>query len=132
MNRLKDWVLAAALAMTLAFPVLAGAQEAGDAGAGAVATATATALLDAMDAGDYAAAEAMMTAGMAAAVPAARLQAVWESLPAQAGEARGRGEPQVAAANGATMVVVPLHYASVELVARIAVRTGSVRSNPTE
>ena len=28
MNRLKDWVLAAALAMTLAFPVLAGAQAA--------------------------------------------------------------------------------------------------------
>src|SRR5690606_26945822 len=89
MNRLKDLLVVLALVMTLAFPLLARAQDADG------ATATATALLDAMDAGDYAGAEAMFTPDMAQAVPAERLQAVWESLPAQAGPARGRGEPQV-------------------------------------
>jgi len=115
MNKLKDWLVAVALAMTLLFPVVANAQETGD------AMATATALLDAMDAGDYAAAEAMFTADMAAAVPAERLQGVWESLPAQAGDAQGRGEMQASEANGATLVVVPLHYGKAELVAKVAV-----------
>src|SRR5690606_21702534 len=55
------------------------------------------------------------------AVPAERLQGVWESLPAQAGEAQGRGEMQASAANGATLVVAPLHYANAELVAKVAV-----------
>lgn len=45
----------------------------------------ATRLLDRLAAGDYAAAEASFSKDMAAAVPAARLKAVWESLPAQAG-----------------------------------------------
>lgn len=115
MNRIKDWLVLAALATTLAFPMLAKAQDT------EAAKATATALLDAMDAGDYAAAEAMFTEQMAAAVPAERLQGVWESLPAQAGPAQGRGGMQVSAANGATLVVVPLHYANAELVARVAI-----------
>jgi dienelactone hydrolase len=115
MNRIKDWLVLAALAMTLAFPMLARAQDA------EAAKATATALLDAMDAGDYAAAEAMFTAQMAAAVPAERLQGVWESLPAQVGAAQGRGEMQASAVNGATLVLVPLHYANAELVAQVAV-----------
>lgn len=117
MNKLKDWLVVTALAMTLAFPLLARAQDAD------AANAIATALLDAMDAGDYAAAEAMFTPEMAAAVPAARLQAVWESLPAQAGPAQGRGDARATAASGATLVAVPLHYAAAELVARIAVTT---------
>src|SRR5690606_25030666 len=79
------------LALTLLLPAApVPAQVAADEARG-----TAIALLDAMDAGDYAGAEAMMNAEMAAAVPAARLQAVWESLPAQAGDAQGRGEPTV-------------------------------------
>jgi dienelactone hydrolase len=117
MNGLKDWLVAAALAMTLLFPAAADAQDASG------ATSVATTFLDAMDAGDFAAAEAMMTAEMAAAVPADRLQGVWTSLPAQAGEAQGRGEPQASAANGATLVAIPLHYANAGLVARIAVTT---------
>jgi len=76
-------------------------------------------LLDHMDAGRYGDAAAMFTAEMAAAVPADKLKAVWESLPAQAGEARGRGEPSVANRDGNTFVQVPLHYANAELVAKL-------------
>jgi len=76
-------------------------------------------LLDHLDAGRYADAEAMFTAEMAAAVPADKLKAVWESLPAQAGEARGRGEPVVASVDGRPTVQVPLHYAKAELVAKL-------------
>jgi len=83
---------------------------------------TAIALLDAMDAGDYAGAEAMMNAEMAAAVPAARLQAVWESLPAQAGAAQGRGEPTVTTTGDTQVVKVPLQYAHVGLVATVSVQ----------
>ena len=81
----------------------------------------AVALLDRLDAGDYAAAEATFGPAMAAAVPADKLKAVWESLPGQAGAAMGRGTPQVRAQGGGTMVVVPLHHANAELVATIAV-----------
>ena len=81
----------------------------------------ATRLLDQLDAGDYAAAEAGFTAQMAAAVPAAKLEAVWESLPAQAGAAQGRGQPEVAVQGGITLVTVPLHHANAELVAKIAI-----------
>lgn len=78
-------------------------------------------LLDRLDAGDYAAAEARFTTAMAVAVPADKLKAVWESLPAQAGAAKGRGTPEISAQGGMTLVAIPLHYAKGELVARIAV-----------
>lgn len=81
----------------------------------------ATRLLDHLDAGDYAAAEAMFSADMAKAVPADKLKAVWGSLPAQAGAAQGRGEPIVQSQAGTSLVQVPLHYASAELVAKIAI-----------
>ncbi|QDQ74709.1 alpha/beta fold hydrolase [Pseudoluteimonas lycopersici] len=85
------------------------------------AAATARQLLAHMDSGEYAQAEAMFGADMAAAVPVDKLQAVWESLPAQAGEAKGRGEPVVESANGAQLATIPLHYAKGELVAKVAV-----------
>lgn len=85
------------------------------------ATATATRLLDYLDAGDFAAAETMFSAQMAAAVPADKLKAVWESLPAQAGEAKGRGEADVQSKDGMALVQIPLHYANAELVAKIAI-----------
>lgn len=88
---------------------------------GASPTDTATRLLDHMDAGNFAAAEAMFSPDMAKAVPADKLKAVWESLPAQAGEAKGRHEPTTQSKDEVTMVVVPLHYANGELVAKIAV-----------
>ncbi|MDQ2701810.1 MAG: alpha/beta fold hydrolase [Pseudomonadota bacterium] len=108
-------------AMLLAFSLLLPVAVAPAQDGATDATGTAVALLDAMDAGDYAAAEAMMSAEMAAAVPAARLQAVWESLPAQAGPANGRGEITTSAADGGTLVMVPLHYANAELVAKVAI-----------
>lgn len=115
MDKLKNWLVAVALAATLLLPFAAHAQDAD------AAKAVATALLDALDDGDHAAVEAMLTAEMAAAVPADRLQAVWDSLPAQAGEAQGRGGMRATQANGAMLVDVPLLYAGAELVAKVAV-----------
>ncbi len=83
--------------------------------------AIATRLLDHMDANDYAAAEALFTPEMAAAVPAAKLKAVWDSVPAQAGAATGRGQAKVTAQQGTHLVAVPLHYANGELIAQVAV-----------
>lgn len=79
-------------------------------------------LLDRLDAGDYAGAEAMFSPEMAAAVPADRLRAVWTSLPAQAGPATGRGEPSVQAQGAMRVVSVPLHHAKAGLLAIVAVR----------
>lgn len=115
MNTLKQWLLVVALAVTLAFPFLARAQAPAD------PAAIATALLDELDARDYAAAAARFTPEMAAAVPADKLAAVWESLPSQAGVATGRGEPQVVAAGDSAIVTIPLHHAGAELVAKVAV-----------
>ncbi|KAF1717414.1 hypothetical protein CSC74_00255 [Pseudoxanthomonas yeongjuensis] len=81
----------------------------------------ATRLLDQMDAKDYAAAEASFTPDMAAAVPADKLKAVWESLPAQLGAAKGRGEAKVTPHQGVQVVVIPLHYANGELIAQVVV-----------
>ncbi|WP_240906241.1 alpha/beta fold hydrolase [Thermomonas sp. HDW16] len=81
----------------------------------------ATRLLDHLDAGEYAQAEAMFGAEMAKAVPADKLKAVWESLPAQAGEAKGRGEAATMQQGEATLVKTPLHYAKAELVAKLAI-----------
>ena len=83
--------------------------------------AIATRLLDQMDAKDYAAAEASFTPAMAAAVPADKLKAVWESLPAQLGVAKGRGEAKVTPHQGMQVVVIPLHYANGDLVAQVVV-----------
>lgn len=85
--------------------------------------AIATRALDHMDAGEYAQVEAMFDAGMAKAVPADKLKAVWESLPAQVGKATGRGDAQVAPQDGGTMVQVPLQYEKAALVAKFAIDT---------
>src|SRR5688500_2094632 len=83
--------------------------------------AIAAQLLDHMDAGRYAQAESMFNADMANAVPADKLRAVWESLPAQAGAAKGRGNAMVDAQGGTTLVTVPLLYEKTELTAKVAV-----------
>lgn len=77
--------------------------------------------LDQLDAGAYAQVEQLFGAQMAAAVPADKLKAVWESLPAQVGKARGRGEAAVSTQNGTTMVQIPLHYEKAELMATFAI-----------
>jgi hypothetical protein len=118
MKRLKRILIAGLLSLCTAAVALSPALAADDA---ATPTELATRLLDHMDAGDYAAAEAMFGAGMAKAVPADKLQAVWESLPQQAGEAKGRGEPTAQAQDGVTLVQVPLHHANAELVAKVAI-----------
>ena len=77
--------------------------------------------LDLMDAGDYAKVEALFTPRMAEAVPANKLKAVWESLPAQVGKATGRGDATIAAQGEAAVVQVPLHFEKAELVAKFAI-----------
>jgi dienelactone hydrolase len=111
MSLLNSLLLASALLAVPAFAMAAPAD----------ATRIATQLLDRLDAGDYTAAETAFNAQMAAAVPADKLKAVWESLPAQAGAAKGRGQPTVAMQDGVSLVTVPLHYANAELVAKVAV-----------
>ena len=83
--------------------------------------ALATRLLDQLDAGQYTQAEAMFSAQMKAAVPADKLKAVWESLPAQLGTAGERGTAQLHEADGVRVVQVPLVYANGRLKAQIAV-----------
>jgi len=78
-------------------------------------------LLDRMDARQYDQAEAMFTPEMAAAVPADKLKAVWESLPVQLGAANGRGKAKVTPHQGIQVVVVPLHYVNGELLAQVVV-----------
>ena len=77
--------------------------------------------LDRLDAGEYAQVEQSFGAQMAAAVPADKLKAVWESLPAQVGKATGRGAAEASAQGDATLVRVPLHYEKAELMATFAI-----------
>ncbi len=113
-------LLASALLLMLGLGLLlsgrAAAQAAPVDGAG-----IATRLLDHLDAGRYADAEAMFGPEMAKAVPADKLKAVWESLPAQAGEAQGHGDVATMMQGDATLVKLPLHYAKAELVAKLAI-----------
>lgn len=87
----------------------------------AKASALAIQLLDHLDAAEYAQAEGMFSPAMAQAVPADKMQAVWESLPTQAGEAQGRGEAASMQQGETTLVKIPLHYAKAALVAKIAI-----------
>lgn len=85
------------------------------------ATTLATALLDHLDAGRFAAAEALFSPAMRAAVPAAKLEQVWASLAQNAGPAGRRGVPAISSSGGMTVVAIPLPYAKAHLVARISV-----------
>ena len=112
---MKRIMLLCLVALVAALP-LAAASDGDD------PVAIATGFLDRLDAGDFAGAEAMLAPEMAVAVPADKLGALWTSLPAQAGAARGRGEPRVEARDGMQVVTVPLHYAAAALQAVIAVQ----------
>lgn len=113
-------LLAFALLLMLGLGLLLSGRVAAQDAAGIDGKAFATRMLEHLDAGEYAQAEAMFSPEMAAAVPADKLKAVWESLPAQAGEAKGRGDAASMVRDGATFVQVPLHYAKAELVAKLA------------
>ncbi len=117
MKVLKSTCMAMLLSLCAMLPALA---------ADAVQTestpeAIAIQLLDHLDAGDYASAEAMFGEKMATAVPEDKLKAVWESLPAQAGPAKGRGEAQTQVQGDMQMVVIPLHYENAELAAKVVI-----------
>ena len=109
------FVLILAVATVLAPGGNAAAQAASEPGDVAVA------LLDHLDAGRYDQAEAMFDQAMAKAVPADKLKAVWESLPAQAGAANGRGDPEIIDQGEARIVRVPLQYEKAALIASVAV-----------
>ena len=120
MERMKRWCRGSAALLLAIATAGVHASPQGDASAAPVGIATQ--VLDHLDAGDDAAAEAMCTPQMAQAVPADKLQAVWESLPKQAGRAQGRGEATVSGQGGVHVVVVPLQYANAALVAKVAVQ----------
>lgn len=109
----RSALLALGLGLALSSPV-----QAQQGGYGAT---MANRLLDHLDAGRYADAEALFGPDLAKAVPADKLQAVWESLPAQVGKATGRGEADVSAQGEATLVQVPLHFEQAELVAKLVI-----------
>ena len=116
MNRSSTRWFAVALALCLPLAAMAAQPK-----PVADPVARATTLLDHLDAGEFADAEAMFTAQMAQAVPADKLQALWEALPQQAGPSSGRGKPVVAADGDIRVVTVPLKHA-VPLQAKIAVQ----------
>src|SRR2546427_164948 len=74
-------------------------------------------LLDHLQAGRVAEAEAMFTPQMAQAVPAEKLGALWNSL----GTLQDRGAIQVNTRQDMTLVVVPLKFASGRVNAQVAV-----------
>jgi len=83
--------------------------------------ATATQVLDDLQAGRFEAITAGFTPEMAKAISADKLAAVWQSLPAQVGALKSRGEPEQATAGAHTMVTVPLHFERGDLKALINV-----------
>ncbi len=109
MKRLQAWIAGMATAVVIA---------AGAAAADSPA-ALATRLLDQLDAGQYAAAEATFSPQMKAAVPAHKLKAMWESLPVLLGAAGARGEATVSEADGFRIVAIPLAYARDNVLARV-------------
>lgn len=76
-----------------------------------------TRLLDHLDRGEFAAAEAMFDEALRAAVPKDSLAAVWQSLPS----ATARGEAELSREDATQVLRTPLHRAGTTFVATIAV-----------
>ncbi len=74
-------------------------------------------LLDHLQAARTHQAEAMLSTQMRQAVPAEKLQALWQSL----GELQQRGAATVTPQQGVQLVVMPLTFASGEVIAQIAI-----------
>ncbi|MCW5581280.1 MAG: alpha/beta fold hydrolase, partial [Luteimonas sp.] len=68
-------------------------------------------ILDRLDAGEYAAVVDDFTPEARAAIDADGLEKVWAALPAQLGQAQGRGEAVSAAHGQYRVVTIPLRYA---------------------
>lgn len=111
---MRHTFIAAILAASLAIAGTSHAQTADPA-------ALAQQALDALDAGHYAQVEQLFGPQMAAAVPADKLQAIWESLPAQMGKAKGREQAQLSAQGDTHFVQIPLHFEKAELLAKFAI-----------
>ena len=84
-------------------------------------TTTAQRLLDRLDTDQFDAAASEFGPEMKAAVPAERLKQVWQSLPAQFGAAKGRGEAVVSDHSGTALIEIPLHYEHGELIGKVAI-----------
>jgi dienelactone hydrolase len=104
------WWMAALLALTA---VTASAAE--------TPAALAARLLDRLQARDYVAVEAMFTPSMAQAVPAEKLQGAWESLPAQFGAYKQRGDAQVSESRGMQIALTRLQFERGAVDAQIAI-----------
>lgn len=74
-------------------------------------------MLDALDAGDFAAVHARFDATMSAAVSAEQLAQGLKALATQVGPLQSRGEPDVKTRDIGALVTVPLHYERGELTA---------------
>jgi len=103
--RLRPTLFAVALAAFSGGALAAGPQQ------------VATQLLDHLQAGRIAEAEAMFTPQMASAVPADKLQGLWQSL----GELKQRGSAHSSEQQGLHLVEVPLTFASGAVIAQVAV-----------
>lgn len=77
-------------------------------------------VLDAMDAGDFAAVHARFDATMAGAITVEQLAQGWKVLPAQIGALKERGEARVVERDGRTLVTIPLQYEKAALNAMLA------------
>lgn len=111
MNRTASLLLALCLGAASAFPAAADDKS---------AVATASALLDRLDAGDYAAATADFNAQMKAGLSATQLAGVQAQLEA-AGPVQSRGEPQVSQRDGNTLVVYRIQRAQGAIEALVAI-----------
>ncbi len=76
-------------------------------------------MLDAVDAGDFAAVHARFDAAMSAAVSAEQLAQGLKALATQVGPLQSRGEPDAKTRDTGALVTVPLHYERGELTAII-------------
>ena len=77
-------------------------------------------VLDAMDAGDFAAVHARFDTTMAGAITVEQLAQGWKVLPAQIGALKERGEARVVERDGRTLVTIPLQYEKAALNAMLA------------
>lgn len=80
----------------------------------------ALALLDRMDAGEFAAIHARFDAKMTAAVSAEQLAQGWTAAQTQIGALQGRGEPVVDVRDGVALITIPLRYERAEFKAMVA------------
>lgn len=80
----------------------------------------ALALIDRMEAGDFAAIHARFSAKMAAAVSAEQMRQGWTAVQAQIGASQGRGEPIADVRDDGVLITIPLRYERGEVNALVA------------